>query len=120
MIPSGFCFQPADRGLAMDEIEDDLLLVRDVLARELETINSYLRLLRSAKSERVRAFLAHITDEEKEHVAEALEIIKELDPVQAALLERGPHAALPATRSPSQNSPQLPQGFTVGSLRNKP
>lgn len=99
----------------MDETEDDLLLVRDVLARELETINSYLRLLRSAKSERVRAFLAHVTDEEKEHVAEALEIIKELDPVQAALLERGPHAAPP----PPQILPQPMQGFTVGSLRKK-
>jgi rubrerythrin len=90
-----------------------------VLARELETINSYLRLLRSAKSERVRAFLAHVTDEEKEHVAEALEIIKELDPVQAALLERGPHAASPAT-PPPQSPPQPSHGFTVGSLRKKP
>ena len=101
----------------MDETEDDLLLVRDVLARELETINSYLRLLRSAKSERVRAFLAHITDEEKEHVAEALEIIKELDPVQAALLEHGSHASHPTSPPPSQTD--QPPGFTVGSLRKK-
>lgn len=100
----------------MDETEDDLLLVRDVLARELETINSYLRLLRSAKSERVRAFLAHITDEEKEHVAEALEIIKELDPVQAALLEHGSHTGQPSS-PPSQID--QPPGFTVGSLRKK-
>lgn len=105
----------------MDETEDDLILVRDVLARELETINSYLKLLRSAKSERVRTFLAHITDEEKEHVAEALEIIKDLDPVQAALLEHGGHAK-PATLSPplSQAAPYQPPGFTVGSLRKKP
>jgi rubrerythrin len=101
----------------MDETEDDLLLVRDVLARELETINSYLRLLRSAKSERVRTFLAHITDEEKEHVAEALEIIKELDPVQAALLEHGSHAGHPTSPPPSQID--QPPGFTVGSLRKK-
>jgi len=104
----------------MDETEDDLLLVRDVLARELETINSYLRLLRSAKSERVRAFLTHVTDEEKEHVAEALEIIKALDPVQAALLERGPHAAPPASPPPTERLPEPPHGFTVGSLRKKP
>jgi rubrerythrin len=103
----------------MDETEDDLLLVRDVLARELETINSYLKLLRSAKSERVRAFLAHVTDEEKEHVAEALEIIKELDPVQAALLERGPHAIAPAAPPPSAILQQPLHGFTVGSLRKK-
>ena len=100
----------------MDEREDDLMLVRDVLARELETINNYLRLLRSARSERVRTFLAHITDEEKEHVAEALEIIKELDPIQAALLEDGPHAA--QTGRPAA-SPELPPGFTVGSLRKQ-
>ncbi|MEN3331787.1 MAG: hypothetical protein V7641_1152 [Blastocatellia bacterium] len=104
----------------MDETDDDLLLVRDVLARELETINSYLRLLRSAKTERVRAFLAHITDEEKEHVAEALEIIKALDPVQAALLEHGSHAEPPAGPPPSQILPDTPPGFTVGSLRKKP
>jgi rubrerythrin len=102
----------------MDETEEDLLLVRDVLARELETINSYLRLLRSAKSERVRAFLAHITDEEKEHVAEALEIIKELDPVQAALLDQGSHSGR-STNSPSQTLAEPPPGFTVGSLRQK-
>jgi rubrerythrin len=101
----------------MNETEDDLLLVREVLARELETINSYLRLLRSAKSERVRAFLAHITDEEKEHVAEALEIIKELDPVQATLLEHGPHPGHPTGPLPSQT--YQPPGFTVGSLRKK-
>ena len=100
----------------MDETEDDLLLVRDVLARELETINSYLRLLRAAKSERVRAFLAHVTDEEKEHVSEALEIIKELDPVQAALLEQGSHAARP--NGPAAG-PEPPPAFTVGSLRKK-
>ena len=102
----------------MDETEDDLLLVRDVLARELETINSYLRLLRAAKSERVRAFLAHVTDEEKEHVAEALEIIKELDPVQAALLEHGSHAARP-NGPPAGRAPEPPPAFTVGSLRKK-
>ena len=98
----------------MNETEEDLMLVRDVLARELETINSYLRLLGSARSERVRAFLAHITDEEKEHVAEALEIIKDLDPVQAVLLEHGPHGG----RQPSP-PPAEPPGFTVGSLRKK-
>lgn len=102
----------------MDETEDDLLLVRDVLARELETINSYLRLLRAAKSERVRAFLAHVTDEEKEHVAEALEIIKELDPVQAALLEHGSHAAR-SSGPPAARQPEPPPAFTVGSLRKK-
>lgn len=104
----------------MDEMEEDLLLVRDVLARELETINSYLRLLRSAKSERVRAFLAHVTDEEKEHVAEALEIIKELDPVQAALIDQGAHVEHRTGPAPSpQAAPYRPPGFTVGSLRNK-
>ena len=102
----------------MDETEDDLLLVRDVLARELETINSYLRLLRSAKSERVRAFLAHITDEEKEHVAEALEIIKEFDPVQAALLEHGSHATH-SNGPPAGRPPEPPPTFTVGSLRKR-
>ena len=101
----------------MDETEGDLLLVRDVLARELETINSYLRLLRSAKSERVRAFLAHIIDEEKGHVAEAFEIIKELDPLQATLLEHGPHAGQPTGPPPSQT--YQPPGFGAGSLRKK-
>ena len=103
----------------MDETDDDLMLVRDVLARELETINSYLRLLRSARSERVRAFLAHVTDEEKEHVAEALEIIKELDPVKAALLEHGAHAGRTSSKPSPQAAPDWPTGFTVGSLRKK-
>ncbi|HEU4387275.1 MAG TPA: hypothetical protein VFV34_05725 [Blastocatellia bacterium] len=106
----------------MDTInEDDLILVREVLAREIETINTYQTQLARARDESVRAFLAHITDEEKEHVAEAVELIRSMDPVQAGLLDSGHvtrNSAAPiSTASSGTGAPPNPTGFTVGSLR---
>jgi hypothetical protein len=101
---------------------DDLIIVREVLAREIETINFYQTLGARANSDEVRDSLSHITDEEKEHVAEALALIKVMDPVQARFLETGhlprhdkaapaPAPAVEAAR------PEPAAGFTVGSLR---
>jgi rubrerythrin len=75
----------------MAENEDDLVLIREILAREIDTINTYQRMLASARGPEVASFLTHIIDEEKEHVAEALELIKLYDPVQANLLQSANH-----------------------------
>jgi rubrerythrin len=113
----------------MDANEMDLTLVRDILTREVETINFYQRLMYQAQSNDVKDFLKHIIEEEKEHVAEALELIKEYDPAQAALLESGNHwreinaqtvvneINLEA-RDESQR-PLISNGLTVGSLRKR-
>jgi rubrerythrin len=60
----------------------DVQLVREVLARELQTINEYEQAAAQAQSEEVRAFLLHLADEEKEHVAEATQVIRRLDAAQ--------------------------------------
>lgn len=111
----------------MDGKTGDLMLLRDILAREISTINNYQSLLSQAATAEVATFIGHILEEEKEHVAEALELIKELDPNQAAMLARGSHWRSEAAAAPSQ-APQAgppaatrvePQAWTVGSLRGE-
>ena len=97
----------------MNEREEDLILIRDILAREIETINTYQRLLDRAQTDVVKTFLRHITEEEKEHVAEAVELIKQFDQSQAALLGKASHWR-------EQEQPvsfQATKSLTVGSLR---
>jgi len=111
----------------MDGKTSDLMLLRDILAREISTINNYQSLLSQASTSEVATFISHILEEEKEHVAEALELIKELDPNQAAMLERGGHwrnnAASPPTGTPQVESPVVradaPRTWTVGSLKGE-
>lgn len=111
----------------MDANENDLILVRDILVREIETINFYHRLLEQAQGDDARSFLKHIIEEEKEHVAEAFMLINQHDPNQAALFQSGNHwresnqapdskadrVEAAATVQPDNSSTRL----TVGSLR---
>jgi hypothetical protein len=62
----------------------DIARIRQVLARELETISEYEELARAAESNDVRAFFLHLAEEEKEHVAEATYLLARLDPGQRA------------------------------------
>lgn len=64
--------------------DTDLARVREVLMRELETINHYEALARAAEAAELRAFFLHLAEEEKEHVAEATFWIRKLDPGQQA------------------------------------
>lgn len=99
---------------------DELILVREVLAREVETINTYQTLLGRSEDESVRNFLSHIIDEEKEHVAEALDLIKAMDPVQAAFLQTG-HVSRETDIRPAPRQDQQPGNrfmMTVGTLRS--
>lgn len=111
----------------MEEYVDDLMILRDVLARELQTINTYQSQAAQATRPEVKNFLQHILEEEKEHVAEAIEMIKELDTNQAKLMDRGSHwkpendlegppAAQTASQLESTNTRKT-NAFTVGSLR---
>jgi hypothetical protein len=65
-------------------LDTDMARVRLVLTRELETISVYEALARAAESPDVRAFFEHLADEEKEHVAEATWLLRQLDPRQDA------------------------------------
>jgi rubrerythrin len=99
----------------MSDNEQDTALLREILARELETINVYQSLLASALSPEVGRFLAHIIDEEKEHVAESMELINSLDKAQASRFGLGNHWRKDYIGP--EESRESGSAFTVGSLR---
>ena len=64
-------------------IEDDLAMLREDLVGELQAINQYQEHLESLESEDALATLEHIIADEKEHVAELVKLIRNLDTTQA-------------------------------------
>mgnify|MGYP001210454097 CR=1 FL=1 len=104
----------------------DLELVRQVLARELDTINQYEQAAREAESELIRAFFRHLADEEKEHVAEAIQLLHQMDAAQRAHFSavdvRVEHfAGAPSAAARPAPEPAAPprHTFTVGSLKRR-
>lgn len=84
------------------------MLLRRVMARELDTISEYEGYAAAAHDERLQAFFQHLADEEKEHVAEALKLIEERDSAQKKQLQtvdvRPDHFA----GAPKQDAPPAP------------
>jgi rubrerythrin len=72
--------EPDDGQLAM---MDDLEMLREDLVSELQAINLYHEHILVLESEEAITALEHIVAGEKEHVAELLRLIQNLDPVQA-------------------------------------
>lgn len=103
----------------------DLLALRETLARELDTINEYELLIEQAASPEVKALLAHLRDEEKEHVAECTEYIRRLDPVQDALFRADADALVAGKNrgdgivTPPPGRVAMARGLTVGSLKRR-
>jgi hypothetical protein len=118
-----------------NDLSTDVALVRRVLARELETINEYEAHARAASTPALRDFFLHLAAEEKEHVAEAVHMIRLLDTDQEAhfakpvvaghfqgAVERGaPEGARPAAPAappaPAAPAPEAPAG-RAGPPRN--
>jgi rubrerythrin len=69
-------------------IQDDLDMLREDLMNELQAINQYQEHILSLDNEEAEATLEHIIEEEKEHVAELLRLIQNLDPAQAEKFKR--------------------------------
>jgi rubrerythrin len=61
----------------------DLEMLREDLIGELQAINQYEDHIFNLEDEGAVNTLEHIIEEEKEHVAELLRLIQNLDPVQA-------------------------------------
>ena len=59
-----------------------LIALREDLVGELDAINLYQMHLDEIDDEEIKKILAHIRDDEKEHVAELVKIIRKLDPSQ--------------------------------------
>ncbi len=70
------------------DIQDDLEMLRDALAYELQAISQYEEHLLYLQNEEAATAVEHIIEQEKEHVAELLRLIQTLDPVQAEKLKR--------------------------------
>lgn len=64
-------------------MQDDLVMLRDDLIAELQAINQYEGHIFNLENEEAVNTLEHIVEEEKEHVAELLRLIQNLDPAQA-------------------------------------
>jgi rubrerythrin len=64
-------------------ILDDLGMLREDLIGELQAINQYEEHILDLENEEAVTTLEHIIEEEKEHVAELLRLIQNLDPIQA-------------------------------------
>ncbi|MBA7503362.1 hypothetical protein ES706_01970 [subsurface metagenome] len=64
-------------------LEEDLEMLREDLIGELQAINQYQEHIESLENEEAVTTLEHIIEDEKEHVAELIKLIQNLDPVQA-------------------------------------
>jgi len=69
-------------------IQDDLDMLREDLIGELQAINQYQEHVLDLENEEAVNTLEHIIEEEKEHVAELLRLIQNLDPAQAEKFKR--------------------------------
>jgi rubrerythrin len=74
----------------MSDDQQILIRLRAVMARELETINEYEQYAAATADPEIKALFQHLADEEKEHVTEVYEVLKQRDAVQAAW-EQGAH-----------------------------
>jgi len=60
----------------------DLKNLREDLKDELLAINNYQEHINAANDAGIKKVLEHIRDEEKEHVAEITNLLREKDPIQ--------------------------------------
>jgi len=65
-------------------MSEDLVVLREILQRELETINAYEKMLERVSDPALREIIDHVTDEEREHVSEMYQLIMDRDPKQRA------------------------------------
>ncbi|NWF77044.1 MAG: hypothetical protein HXY36_00330 [Chloroflexi bacterium] len=72
--------QDYEEQLAM---QDDLVMLREDLISELQAINQYESHIFNLENEEAVNTLEHIVEEEKEHIAELLRLIQNLDLAQA-------------------------------------
>jgi len=61
---------------------NDLKNLREALIGELQAINQYQQYINETDNEKIKKVLSHIRDDEKEHFAELVKLIQELDSTQ--------------------------------------
>lgn len=76
----------------------------DIMA-ELDAVALYQAHYLATDNEDARRILAHVMEEEKEHAAEFLELLKALDPIQAAHIAEAPTDVAEITGHPLAMQP---------------
>ena len=71
----------------LTEETKDLERARQSLIEELEAINWYQERIEATKNEELKKILEHNRDEEKEHAAMLMELIRKLDKTQDKMFE---------------------------------
>ncbi len=71
---------------------ETLARLRDVMARELETISMYESYAEAETDPQMKTLFQHLADEEKEHVTECYEALLTRDVAQKKWAESGAHA----------------------------
>jgi len=106
----------------------NLEIIRDILARELETVSTYQRWAEEVDNAELKRMIGHIRDEEKEHIAECYKYLSLHDSAQDHANEEveeehfpnGVFVAEPGTDATSENGESgafSPENLTVGSLK---
>lgn len=112
----------------MDGEHEALAALRRDLCLELEAVNIYTEHYDKIQNEQIRALLAHIIEEEKEHVAEFMEMVNHFDEVQAdefaephpELIRQGQVELIHSEESEVLQAQMVPTGLTVGQLKGQP
>jgi rubrerythrin len=125
--------RPADGG--QQRMQADAALIREILARECDTVNLYEQMADRASDATTRTLILHLAREEKEHIAECARFLARLDADYAAYLEKplghaidgedapaaSPVEAAAPPRPPAALGAAAWQGhFTIGSLMQRP
>ncbi|MDR7866305.1 MAG: demethoxyubiquinone hydroxylase family protein [Sporomusaceae bacterium] len=72
----------AGSGLKASPLEQLIIWLREDLMGELQAINQYQAHIDNIDDQEIKKLLAHIRDDEKEHVAEITHLIARIDAVQ--------------------------------------
>ncbi|MDK2990804.1 MAG: uncharacterized protein PWP48_37 [Clostridiales bacterium] len=90
-------------------LEQFLIWLREDIAGEIDATNNYQYHIDSIDIPEIKEILAHIRDEEKEHIAELTHLLQRFDPVQNQKFEEDHFENEAASKASSG-------GFTVGNV----
>lgn len=81
--------------MTLSGAHQDQFILREFIQREIETINAYVLMLDKASEESLKRLIAHAILEEKEHVAEGMQLLGRIDAMQGRALAEDhlPHLA---------------------------
>lgn len=67
--------------------ESDILILRDALMAELDSLNLYEKMIIGLRVEKAKAYMNKFIEEEKQHVAALTKLINEMDDTQKKKFE---------------------------------